>query len=373
LTAVVRAPSNATASDDEQVLAEDEQTLADSDDTLSDADQTGSDSDQTSADVDQLAADRDQAASDHDLAAGADPAAHEFSRDIRQRTTRLRGQTAQVRLHAADKRDAIAEARDVAALARDHAADARSLAMAQRDAAYQQEDGARALNGAEIVIRAAGQRKRAAERRALAAEQRTMAAEDRQAAAQDREQAARERLRALVDREALARQLAIAETDPLTGARARAAGLADLDHELDRCRRTGNVLVVAYVDVVGLKTVNDTAGHGAGDVLLKHVVALLREHLRSYDLIIRLGGDEFLCAMSNMTLPDARQRFSAIAVALAAAPDAAAIRTGFAALSPEEPAAALIARADSDLIGSRSANGRSRPQRAGDTSANRTR
>ena len=410
LTAVVRAPSDTTAGDppmskhdqqpphpkqpqsaagpdDGQGLAERDQALADrdqtpsdadqttsdSDQTLSDADQTASDSDQASAEVDQLASDRDQAASDHDLGAGVDPEAHELTREIREHTTRMRGQAAHVRLLAADKRDAIADARDIAARARDHTADARSLAMAQRDAAHEQEDGARALNGAEIVIRAAGQRKRAAERRALAAEQRTMAAQDRQAAARDREQAARGRLRALVDREALARQLAIAETDGLTGARARAAGLADLDHELDRCSRTGNVLVVAYVDVVGLKAVNDTQGHGAGDELLKRVVALLREHLRSYDLIIRLGGDEFLCAMSNMTLPDARQRFSAIASALAAAPDAAAIRTGFAALSPEEPAAELIARADSDLITSRGAIPHGRPKPAASASTNRTR
>jgi diguanylate cyclase (GGDEF)-like protein len=50
--------------------------------------------------------------------------------------------------------------------------------------------------------------------------------------------------------------------------------------------------VVAYVDVIGLKTLNDSAGHSAGDKLLQHVVALIKKHLRSYDLIIRMGGDE---------------------------------------------------------------------------------
>jgi GGDEF domain-containing protein len=84
--------------------------------------------------------------------------------------------------------------------------------------------------------------------------------------------------------------------------------------------------------------------------LLKRVVALIKEHLRSYDLIIRLGGDEFLCAMSNMTLLDAHQRFSAIAAAHAAQPDPGSIRTGFAELTPDETATALIARADSQLI-----------------------
>lgn len=68
---------------------------------------------------------------------------------------------------------------------------------------------------------------------------------------------------------------------------------------------------MAYVDAVGLKTLNDTEGHAVGDELLKRVVQLIRTHLRPYDLIIRLGGDEFLCAMSNMSLREARRRFGA--------------------------------------------------------------
>ncbi len=96
--------------------------------------------------------------------------------------------TAEARLDAADARDALAHARDLAAPTRDGALAARGL---------------------------------------------------RDAAAADREQAARERLHALVDREILADELAIADNDPLTGARTRAAGLADLGRELERCRRTG--------------------------------------------------------------------------------------------------------------------------------------
>jgi hypothetical protein len=54
--------------------------------------------------------------------------------------------------------------------------------------------------------------------------------------------------------------------------------------------------------------------------------------------------------MSNMTLPDARRRFSAIAGALAASSEAGALRTGFAELTGDETATELIARADSQLI-----------------------
>jgi diguanylate cyclase (GGDEF)-like protein len=141
------------------------------------------------------------------------------------------------------------------------------------------------------------------------------------------------------------------EIDPLTEVHTRAAGLRDLDHEVDRCRRTGSSLVAAYVDTVGLKRVNDSEGHGAGDELLKRVVAAMRQQLRTYDLIIRVGGDEFVCAMSSVTLPEARRRFASIAGRLGETSDA--IRTGFAELAAAETAAELIARADSQLTASR--------------------
>jgi diguanylate cyclase (GGDEF)-like protein len=156
-------------------------------------------------------------------------------------------------------------------------------------------------------------------------------------------------LRARAERDALRHQLEIAETDPLTGARARAPGLADLDHEIDRARRTTELLAVAYVDIVGLKAENDTYGHGAGDALLQRAVDAIRGHLRSYDVIVRIGGDEFLCVMSGATIEDARQRFAAVHAALAADSDPCEIRVGFAALAPGDSAAELIARADADL------------------------
>ena len=108
--------------------------------------------------------------------------------------------------------------------------------------------------------------------------------------------------------------------------------------------------MIVYVDVVGLKRRNDGAGHDARDRLLKRVVALITEHLRPYDLVVRLGGDDFLCAMSNMTHTDAHQRFSAIASALTASHEAGAIRTGYAQLTGGEAAKELIARADRELI-----------------------
>jgi diguanylate cyclase (GGDEF)-like protein len=269
-----------------------------------------------------------------------------------RRAAARRDQSAQARLHAADQRDVIAHTRDLAALTRDRVSDARNLKLAQRDAADEHDNGVRAVSGSEVIVLAAGTRKRAARQRAQAAEQDARAAEDRRAAAADREQAALERVHARVDRELPADALALAANDALTGARARAAGLVELDLEVDRCRRTGGLLVVAYVDVVGLKALNDSADHGAGDELLKRVVTLIKAHLRSYDLIIRVGGDEFVCAMSDMALHDARQRLQDVGAALTAAPETGAIRSGLAQLAAHETAAQLIARADRELLDS---------------------
>src|SRR5207253_692042 len=86
-----------------------------------------------------------------------------------------------------------------------------------------------------------------------------------------------------------------------------------------RGSRTGSKLVLAFVDVDGLKAVNDSQGHLAGDALLRLLGETLRANVRPYDVIVRYGGDELLCAMSNLGVPEARARFEKIAAALAAA------------------------------------------------------
>jgi len=319
----------------------DEQTLADADQTLSDTDQTSSDSDQSASDRDQIASDNDQKASDRLLSHGSDQAGHDASRDVRDRGTSLRQHSAQGRVDAAAGRDAIATERDVAAADRD-----RSAAQMDRELELREDLGPQTPRLKAILLRAVESRLAAAADREVAAGARRRAAADRDQAARDRDQAARDRLQSEHDRAELATQLAIAETDQLTGARARAAGLAELDHEISRARRTNGQLAVGYTDVVGLKAVNDTAGHAAGDLLLGHVVMTIRAHLRSYDLIVRLGGDDFLCVFSDATTEIVAQRFDVIEAALAREPNPCAIRVGIAALSGDESAAELIRRAD---------------------------
>jgi diguanylate cyclase (GGDEF)-like protein len=331
-------PTIASASE----VPEDDQTLVDREQTLADADQTGSDGDQTAADREQAAADRDQAASDRDLVRGGDPDEHDSSREVRSRSAQQRQYSAHGRVKVASVRDQVARARDLTALARDQA-------MEQRDRALATNDAASPGDGAEIMLRDAENRRNAAADRAGAAEGRARAAADREQAARDREQATRDVLQAHAEREELLKQLAAAETDGLTGTRSRATGLEDFDNEIARAHRTMAPLIIAYIDVVGLKAVNDTHGHGAGDMLLQRAVSAIRDHLRSYDLIVRIGGDEFLCVLSGATMENVRQRFDDIQVALAAEPGRCEISVGFAELEAEDSAAELIERADAEL------------------------
>jgi len=78
-------------------------------------------------------------------------------------------------------------------------------------------------------------------------------------------------------------------------------------------------------------------------------VNAIRDQLRSYDLIVRIGGDEFMCVMSGATIDYAHQRFAAIQTKLAADRYPCEIKVGFAALTDADTAVELIQRADAEL------------------------
>ncbi len=87
---------------------------------------------------------------------------------------------------------------------------------------------------------------------------------------------------------------ALATTDPLTRMLNRRALLDRLSIELDRAKRFSATLTLLLVDVDYFKAVNDTAGHLAGDDVLRQLAALLEDAVRRVDIVARYGGDEFV-------------------------------------------------------------------------------
>jgi diguanylate cyclase (GGDEF)-like protein len=341
-----------------------DQTKADADQTQADADQTGSDTDQLASDADQDLADRDQHASDREQVAadweqsrmpGGSPAdlAFDRSRVERDAASRERESTATgralitaQRLATAARRDEIARVRDLNAAARDRAAEARDMAAERRDRAAEERD--------RRAIAAGTQDAGIGERRALraaAAAVREQTRAERLAAAADRAAAAVDRDRAAIDRRD-------AGLDELTGVFRRGTGHLALVHEIDRSRRLRQPLVLALADVDDLKSVNDSQGHSAGDELLTQVAAAITSTMRSYDVTVRWGGDEFVCALSNITRDVAAERVAEIKLGLQTRWPGATLSAGLAELEPDDTVESLVRRADAALYKAKLDRGR---------------
>ncbi len=89
------------------------------------------------------------------------------------------------------------------------------------------------------------------------------------------------------------RTLELGYQDGLTKAYNRRYFDERLKHETDRCLRNKTDLVCLFIDVDFFKQVNDRYGHQVGDVVLVRLVTLMREQLRSSDIVARYGGEEF--------------------------------------------------------------------------------
>ena len=94
---------------------------------------------------------------------------------------------------------------------------------------------------------------------------------------------------------------ALALNDPLTGLANRRLLADRMSVALVHARRNKSAMAVVYMDLDGFKQINDTLGHGAGDVLLKMVAGRLVEAVREEDTVARLGGDEFIIALWHVS------------------------------------------------------------------------
>lgn len=305
------------------------------DQAVSDVDQAASERDDADATRDQRSADRDQASADarHAGKASGDPADEDYrvTREARlaSRVGRLKSHTS--RQGAAEARLGASRSRDRNAARRDDAAGLRDQRMLELEAE---------LVALDLPAREGFERWRA------------RAAEDRAAAAAERRQAATERTEASIELGRLLSELHHAYLDDLTGAFGREIGNHVLELEIDRSRRGDGRMVLACVDVNGLKAINDRAGHAAGDLVLRTLVATMRTSLRSFDPIVRSGGDEFMCAVSGVGVEDVDLRFEAIRTSLYA-DTGASISVGFATLADGETLGELTTRADDALLGAK--------------------
>lgn len=113
-------------------------------------------------------------------------------------------------------------------------------------------------------------------------------------------------LQARVD-EATAQLAHLALHDPLTGLPNRRAFEQALDDAVILSRRAGDRDALCFIDLDRFKIVNDTAGHAAGDELLRQVGELIRKHVRASDHLYRIGGDEFVLILRGCGQEEARK------------------------------------------------------------------
>lgn len=152
--------------------------------------------------------------------------------------------------------------------------------------------------------------------------------------------------------------------DPLTGAHNRRA----LDVELARrlavepAEASGGALVLFDID--NFKDLNDTFGHDVGDDVLRHLVAKWRERLRRSDVLVRIGGDEFVVLLGDGD-PDSVETVAhdlltlADGAILTVTGIASSVSAGMALFRPEEKPSQLLRRADDALyLAKRAGRGR---------------
>lgn len=94
----------------------------------------------------------------------------------------------------------------------------------------------------------------------------------------------------------------LATTDPLTGLLNRRAFFDLAEKEIGRCMRYANSCAIIMMDIDHFKSINDTHGHQAGDLVLQRLSQLIKKELRLNDLAARFGGEEFVLLISESDL-----------------------------------------------------------------------
>ncbi len=110
------------------------------------------------------------------------------------------------------------------------------------------------------------------------------------------------------------------DVDPLTDTFNRRGFERELKRSLAYVKRYGPSAALLYIDLDGFKPVNDRHGHAAGDAVLKAIATALVRHVRASDVVARIGGDEFVALLWNVSGAEAAAKAAALERAVYSTP-----------------------------------------------------
>ena len=157
----------------------------------------------------------------------------------------------------------------------------------------------------------------------------------------------------------------LAETDPLTRLFNRRHFDRRLDAEFRRAQRTDEPLGLLIIDVNSFKQINDVLGHRVGDEVLRLVAEAMRRTVRTYDVPVRYGGDEFAVILPNADVAASGSVGERIVTAAAglltrevlAAVPSVGLSIGVATIPPAQDARTLVDRADAAMYQAKGVGG----------------
>ncbi len=148
----------------------------------------------------------------------------------------------------------------------------------------------------------------------------------------------------------------LVDSDTLTPLPNRRRFIRELERVVQYVKRYGLSAFVMFVDLDGLKAINDSHGHLAGDAALIHVAQILSAMLRTTDIVARIGGDEFGLVLEHLDEASAAEKALRLADAVAAEPiqlGGRAVRLsvsiGWSQVTTEDSAETVLERADARM------------------------
>jgi diguanylate cyclase (GGDEF)-like protein len=154
----------------------------------------------------------------------------------------------------------------------------------------------------------------------------------------------------------------LADTDTLTPLPNRRVFVREVERVARQVARYATPAAVVFIDVNGLKSINDAYGHQAGDAALIHVATVLKRETRATDVVARIGGDEFGLLLDRLELDAATAKAEALILAFIESPlDLGAkqltvgLSLGLTMIGPTDSVDSILARADAEMYAAKAA------------------